>query len=519
MARKAVYNSPEDVGFNPTGGTSGGGYDNIETEVSRVDNGDGTFTVTYRGSTDPNAPTYTKLVGTKRATAAPPDFAAASALYDKVGSRVTGKIQDYIKEVHDGMLSGKYSIADAVNAFQIVDIQRDQGFTGLEGSPSVDDKVDVSSIYDLYNTVGARVTGSVQTYLDEIFAGAKTGKYSISDVQNAFNTVNLQADQGMTGAYGAAQGVVAVDPGTGGGNGAGAGVPGKDARATIKALLSTYKLDEDVADIDGKFGSLADYIYKIIGSGEVNINNPDAILYSIRKHPTYERRFSANKVRVANGFDELDPASYIGLEDQYRETLSANGMPVSFYDSKNDFDALIGGSVSNAELQSRVQDGYRAVQDADPEVKRQMYALGFAEGDLAAYFIDPNRMRPTLVAADYKRQAEAAKIAARGLQSAGIQLSGGLAEDLARRGVTETQAQTGFTAIGKLGELTTQMGGETALSQEQIVGQQFGTDTQAALELEKRRRRRVGEFAGGGSFARTQGETSGSITTSVGKAQ
>ena len=284
----------------------------------------------------------------------------------------------------------------------------------------------------------------------------------------------------------------------------------EDARSTMAAVLAAYGL-----------GDLADYVYnEIIVKETVNLNNPDAIIFAIREQPAYQKRFSANKERVKNGFDELDPASYIALEDQYRATLSANGMPVSFYDSKDDFDALIGGSVSNAELQSRVHDGYRAVQDADPEVKRQMQELyGVSEGDLAAYFIDPNRMKPLLVAADYKRQAEAAKIAARASQSAGIQLTGGLAEDLARRGITETEAETGFTAIGKLGELTTQLSGETALSQEQIIGQQFGTDVAAAQELEKRKRRRVGEFGGGGSFARTQGETSGATRLSVGQAE
>ena len=284
----------------------------------------------------------------------------------------------------------------------------------------------------------------------------------------------------------------------------------EDARSSMNAVLANYGLSD-----------LADYVYnEIIVKETVNLNNPDAIIFAIREQPAYQKRFSANKERVKNGFDELDPASYIALEDQYRATLSANGMPVSFYDSKDDFDAMIGGSVSNAELQSRIQDGYRAVQDADPEVKRQMRELyGVSEGDLAAYFIDPNRMKPLLVAADYKRQAEAAKIAARGVELAGIQLTGGLAEDLARRGITEAKAQAGFTEIGKLGELTTQLSGEAALSQEQIVGQQFGTDTKAAQELEKRRRRRIGEFAGGGGFARTQGETSGAITTAVGTAQ
>lgn len=283
-----------------------------------------------------------------------------------------------------------------------------------------------------------------------------------------------------------------------------------DARSTMSAVLAAYGL-----------GDLADFVYnEIIVKETVNINNPDAIIFAIRDQPAYQKRFSANKERVKNGFEELSPAEYIGLEQQYRDTLSGNGMPVSFYDSQDDFNAMIGGAVSNAELQGRIQDGYRAVQDADPEVKRQMQELyGVSEGDLAAYFIDPNRMKPLLMAADYKRQAEAAKIAARASESAGIQLTGGLAEDLARRGVTEGQAQAGFTEIGKLGELTTQLSGETALSQEQIIGQQFGTDTQAALELEKRRRRRVGEFAGGGGFARTQGETSGATRLSVGKAE
>ena len=283
-----------------------------------------------------------------------------------------------------------------------------------------------------------------------------------------------------------------------------------DARTSINVVLDSYGL-----------GDLSEFVYsEIILKETVNINNPDAIIFAIREQPAYQKRFSANKERVKNGFEELDPASYIGLEQQYRDTLSANGMPVSFYDSQDDFNAMIGGAVSNAELQGRIQDGYRAVQDADPEVKRQMRELyGVSEGDLAAYFIDPNRMKPLLVAADYKRQAEAAKIAARASELAGIQLTGGLAEDLARRGTTEAEAQAGFTAIGQLGELTTQLSGEAALSQEQIIGQQFGTDVAAAQELEKRKRRRVGEFAGGGSFARTQGETSGATRLSVGKAE
>lgn len=279
----------------------------------------------------------------------------------------------------------------------------------------------------------------------------------------------------------------------------------QDARTTINNVLSTYGLAE-----------LADYTYnEIIVRETVNINNPDAIVFALREQPAYQKRFAANTARARKGLPELDPASYIALENQYRETLRSNGLPANFYDSDEDFRSLLEGDVSPAELNERVQQGYRAVADADPEVKRQMQQLyGVSEGELAAYFIDPQRTAPLLT-----RQARAAQIAARAAEQGGIQLTGTLAEDLARRGITEAEAQRGFAEIGALGELRQTFAGETALTQEQLVGAQFNQDIQAQQELERRRRQRLGEFAGGGQFARTTGATSGAIETGVGTAQ
>lgn len=279
----------------------------------------------------------------------------------------------------------------------------------------------------------------------------------------------------------------------------------RDARSTMASVLATYGL-----------GDLSDYVYnEIIAKETVNINNPDAIIFAIREQPAYQKRFAGNAARLKKGLAELDPASYIGLENQFRQTLQSNGLPANFYDQPDDFQALIEGDVSPSELNERVQQGYRAVADADPAVKEQMKNLyGIGEGELAAYFLDPQRTAPLLT-----RQAQAANIAARGLEQGGIQLSGAFAEDLARRGITEQQARAGFAEVGALGELRQTFAGETALSGEQLAGAAFGIDVAAQQELERKRRLRTGEFAGGGSFARTTGETSGSISTSVGKAQ
>jgi hypothetical protein len=280
--------------------------------------------------------------------------------------------------------------------------------------------------------------------------------------------------------------------------------PNPDARNTIKAVLATYGLE-----------SLADTLWGSYTSGLVDINNEQALVYSIRDTDQYKTRFVGNAARTKRGLAELSPAEYIGLEDSYRQIMQSNGMPSGFYDQTDDFAKLIEGDVSPSELQNRVQQGYAVVAQADPEVRRQMQTLyGVTEGQLAAYFIDPERTAPLL-----KQQAQAAQIAARASEQGGIQLTGTYAENLAARGITEQQARAGFAEVGGLGELKQTFAGETALSGEQLAGAAFGIDVAAQQELERRKKLRTGEFAGGGSFARTTGETSGSISTSVGKAQ
>lgn len=276
----------------------------------------------------------------------------------------------------------------------------------------------------------------------------------------------------------------------------------KNARDTIAETLATYGLSD-----------LAEYTYTEIIAKDVT--DPAAIIFKLRDQPAYKKRFGANAARLKAGLPELSPAEYIDLEDMYKTVIRSNGLPAGFYDSEDDTRKLLEGSVSPDEFQRRIKDGYNAVANADPEVKRQFKELyGVTDSELAAYFLDPARGETILTT-----RARAAQIAARGAEQGGIQLSGAYAEELANRGFTEAQARTKFAEVGALGELRQTFAGETALSSEQLAGGAFGIDVAAQQELERKRRLRTGEFAGGGSFARTTGETSGSISTSVGKAQ
>ena len=280
--------------------------------------------------------------------------------------------------------------------------------------------------------------------------------------------------------------------------------PARDARNTIRSVLQTYGL-----------GNLSDYLYNLYANEEVNIENPDALLFAIRDTNEYKTRFAANSRRASKGLPELDPGSYLALENQYRDLMRSNGLPLGFYDQISDFEKLIEGDVSPSELQSRISNGYRQVADADPEVKRQMRELyNVDEAGLTAYFLDPERAAPLL-----ERQARAAQIAARGREQGGIQLGAMSAEELVARGFTPEQAQEQFVRMGQLAGLYQEMGGEDVLSQQEKIGAAFGYDVAAQQKLEQRRAQRVGEFKAGGQFARTTGATSGTVVTGAGEAQ
>ena len=354
-------------------------------------------------------------------------------------------------------------------------------------------------------------------YIRDLEAGVNVGAGTVEQRTAALNVLIQQgkdrnlAERGSVTAFpGAVSGVVsgavsgadAVDPVVGGTR--------KDAKNTIRAVLATYGL-----------GDLSDYLYGVYARGEVDVNNPDALIFSLREQDAYKTRFAANELRAKRPLSkggplpELDPASYLALENSYRQLMQSNGLPSGFYDQTSDFTALLEGDVSPQELQTRVQQGFRAVQDADPEVKRQMQELyGVSEAGLAAYFLDPERAAPILT-----RQAEAAKIAARAKEQGNIQLQFATAEEIAARGITAQEAEAGFTALGLQEGLYTEMMGEQALTQQQKVGAALGYNVEAQRQLAERRGTRKAAFQGGGGFSKTTGQTSGTVQTGLGVAE
>jgi hypothetical protein len=96
-------------------------------------------------------------------------------------------------------------------------------------------------------------------------------------------------------------------------------------------------------------GGLETNIRGLLAQG---IEDSDAILFNLRETTQFKTRFKGNAARATKGLPELDPATYIGLEQQYASVLRSNNLPTKFYDSPDDFAALIEGDVSPSEFQA-----------------------------------------------------------------------------------------------------------------------------------------------------------------------
>lgn len=268
------------------------------------------------------------------------------------------------------------------------------------------------------------------------------------------------------------------------------GASQQSAYEIIAQTLANYGLDQ-----------LGSFVNQMVF--EENIVDTNILVGRIRQTNEYRQRFAGNEARRQAGLNVLSEGEYIQLENVYRQTLRSAGMPREFYSSPETFSRLIGGDVSVQEFSQRINQGYQAVREADPQVVEEMRRLyGVDDSQLAAYFLDPQRATPMLL-----KQAQAAQIAAQSNLQAGFGISQQQAEELAQAGVTGEQARQGFQTIASAQELFQPLAGEQGdqITQAEQIGAVFGTSSAAQQRLRKRQAEREAAFAGGGSFAVSEG--------------
>lgn len=233
--------------------------------------------------------------------------------------------------------------------------------------------------------------------------------------------------------------------------------------------------------------------------------NFDRLVSNLRKTDQYKQRFQGMELRRQQGYSAISEIEYLDLEKGYRDVMRRAGLPVGFYDDPGDFANYIANNVSAAEISQRVFDGYVAVRQADPQVRTELERLyGVTEGELAAFFLDPQRAEPLI-----RQQVTTARVGAAAARQ-GFDIGRTALERLTALGVDEQGGRQIFETLGAGRELLTSMDpSEQTLSAEDTAVGLAGGNPDAARRLRQRQQRRVAEFEGGGSFASQGAQNTG----------
>ncbi len=200
----------------------------------------------------------------------------------------------------------------------------------------------------------------------------------------------------------------------------------RDAFAAITALFSSYGLE-----------SLAGKVYDYVKNGY----SADTVSILLQDTPEYKERFAGNEARKKTGLPVLSAGEYLATEASYRQIMQSAGLPSGFYDQPSDFNNWIGQNVSPSEIQSRVDLATQATVLANPNYKKALNAMGIADSDLTAYFLDQKKSLPYI-----QKAAATAQIGAAALGQ-NLTFDQTYAETLATKGITADQANQGYAQI------------------------------------------------------------------------
>jgi hypothetical protein len=245
--------------------------------------------------------------------------------------------------------------------------------------------------------------------------------------------------------------------------------------------------------------------------GKFDYANTQKMVNAVRSTQTWQDRFGAvTAARKKSGLSYLSEAQIVGLEDQYRASLSQYGLPKSFYDSPKDFQNWIANDVSPTEVANRAALASEMVNSVDQGTKdafKQYWGVG--QGDLTAYFLDRGRATDLL-----QKQVQAAELASDANSAKIGGLNKGYFETLAGKGVSRDKFQGAANEVGATQEdwkRLAQVSGQS-LAQASLLNANLGLDAGTTKKLKGLASQERGRFAGsgGGTSALGGGSTAGS---------
>lgn len=230
-------------------------------------------------------------------------------------------------------------------------------------------------------------------------------------------------------------------PGTGGAPGGPAGPGGfvdigggiPSAYASARQTLTDYGLE-----------ALLPWFMAQVKGGAT----PDELLLNMRQTPEFKTEYWEVAARQAKGLAPVSVSDILSYRQTAGQLASQAGLPPGFLDKKT-VGQLMVDDVSAAELSNRVVNGIGAVLNADPNVQSYFNQTFGARGPgaLAAWFLDPDKAEPLL-----EQQVREAQIGGSS-QDFGFNVDPGAVHAFAAQGITQAQADSGFSQMSKIASL------------------------------------------------------------------
>lgn len=243
-------------------------------------------------------------------------------------------------------------------------------------------------------------------------------------------------------------------------------------------------------------GSLASQVQGYVAGG---LSGDQAYL-ALTQTNEYKQRFAGNQIRIKNGLDPLSEAQYLSREDSLSQQFRAYGLPGDFMTDQADFAKAIGNNIGGQEMDQRLS-AYQAVLANGKDNGVLDYAkthYGLGDGDMLAYFIDPDRAAPIL-----SKMAAASQIGAAAAQTGFGNVTTADAEKLADMGVSQSQAVSGFNQAAGLKQLTDTVGDSVGVTKDDLENAIFGQNDAAQQKIKQAQDTRTAAFQQGGGFAAT----------------
>jgi uncharacterized protein YukE len=116
--------------------------------------------------------------------------------------------------------------------------------------------------------------------------------------------------------------------------------------------------------------------------------NAGEVLDALRKSPEYQAAFPGMAEIRAKGLS-MTETQYIGREMDIQDQFAQNGIPQKMLD-KTELGKLVANGIYGKNLEARIQKGYEAVKNADPQVKKLLQQwYGVRPGHLLGYMLSP----------------------------------------------------------------------------------------------------------------------------------